>query len=102
MNPSQIRRARRLLDDIERLDHQPKVFPLIRELRALLEPPPTLREIFDMVPGDTIEAKAQAVGISRSLYYKTINGEHRPRDGTVRLLATVSGLPIETVRAACP
>lgn len=102
MNPNQIRRARRLLDDIERFDLQPKVFPLIRELRALLEPPPSLREIFDMIPGETIEAKAQAVGISRSLYYKTINGEHRPRDATVRLIASVSGLPIEIVRAARP
>ena len=102
MNPDQIRRARRLLDDLERLDHKPKVFPLIRELRALMEPPPTLREIFDKIPGETIETKAQAVGISRSLYYKMINGEHRPRDSTVRMLSNMSGLPIATVRAACP
>lgn len=102
MNPTQVRRATRLLDDIERCDIEPKVFPLIRELRTLIVVPPTLREIFDLVPGKTIEKKAQAVGISRSLYYKTINGVHRPLDSTVRRLALVSGLPIEVVRAARP
>lgn len=102
MNPSQIRRVRQVLDEIERFDLEPKVFPLIRELRSLVAVPPTLREIFDMVPGKTIEKKAQAVGISRSMYYKTINGEHRPLDRTVRRLAHVSGLPIEVVRSARP
>lgn len=102
MTPHQIRRARNLLDELERHDLSPKVYSLIREIRSLLEPVPSLKEIFDMVPGDTIEGKAAKVGITRSAYYKIINGQVRPQNETVRLLSAVSGISIEKIRLAQP
>ena len=102
MTPQQVRRARRLIDDLERLDHKPKAYPILRELRALLEPPLSLREIFDRVPGGDIKTKAETVGITRQAYYKIVNGQVRPQDETVRLLSNMSGVPIEAIRASCP
>lgn len=102
MTGNQIRRARRLLDELERLGHKPKGYILIRELRGLLEPLPTMKEIFDRVPGADVEAKAAKVGISRAAYYKIIKGQHRPQDQTARLLSEMSGVPIETIRAIHP
>lgn len=102
MTPQQIRRARKVVDELERIDHKPKFYPLLRELRALLEEPPSLKEIFDRVPGVDIKAKAAVVGISRQAYYKIIAGKVRPQDETVRLLSLNSGVPIEVIRASGP
>lgn len=102
MTPAQIRRVRHLLDELERFEHRPKVFPLIREMRALLQPPPTLREIFDRVPGVDVKEKAEKVGIARSSYYKIIHGQVRPEKQTVERLAALSGVPVEVIRASGP
>lgn len=102
MTPQQIRRARRVLDELERFDHKPKAYLLIRELRGLLEPGPTLKEIFDLVPGDTLKSKAGLVGITPQAYYKLINGLARPRAATLRQLSSLSGVPIETIKASGP
>lgn len=102
MKPAQIRRVRALLDELEPLQRTPKSFPLIREMRKLLEPVPSMREIFDRVPGDDIKTKAARVGICRSSYYKIINGQVRPETKTVKRLSDLSGVPIEVIRASGP
>lgn len=101
MTPQQVRRASRVLTDLEKATgaHRKK---LIEELRGLIEPTLTLREIFARIPGDDVTAKAATIGITRQAYYKLISGKVRAQDGTAQLLAKAAGVPIEVIRAARP
>lgn len=113
MNKQQLQRARDLLDRIEPViatpmapvfsaDKRAAALEDIRELRGMLKAPPTLHEIFKLVPGDNVTAKAEALQITRPTYYDLAAGRRRPTDDTLKRMAKVTGIPVEILRNAMP
>lgn len=109
MNKTQYERAARLADHLIkglgalRANGPIPIFADLhltaRKLRAMLEPPPTMQQILDRVPGDTVTAKCEVIGVSRQGYYDLQKGTKRPTLKTVRLLAAASGVEADLIKA---
>lgn len=69
-------------------------------LVKLLQPPPTPENVLAAIPGDTHTGRAKAIGLSRQGYYNLRTGLAVPNSTVAKLMAELTGLPEETVRAA--
>lgn len=69
-----------------------------RDLQALLLPRPTMQEILERVPGDTINERAIAIGISRPHYYNLMHGTARRSAAVAKNLANATGIPESVIK----
>jgi hypothetical protein len=75
---------------------------LIDKLLQLLEMPPSLEEIINLVPGASLPEKAKALGVTRQALWTVATGKVRPSDETCERLANITGIPADVVRSSCP
>lgn len=102
MNKAQLQHGQALLDEVEEWLTSPKAMAAVKELREMLQPPPTVASIFKKVPGENIAAKARTLQITRPTFYDLAAGRRRPSDDTLKRLAKATGIPLETLRNAMP
>lgn len=73
-----------------------------RELRSLLEPPPSIADILLAIPGDTHKERIAKIGISHMAYYNLLKGLSRPNTRTTAKLVKLTGLSEDAIREARP
>jgi transcriptional regulator with XRE-family HTH domain len=71
-----------------------------RELRDRLSQRP-MSEILNLVPGETVIAKAKICGVSRQTFYTWLNGSI-PHPKQAARLAKVTGVSIAEIRGSTP
>jgi transcriptional regulator with XRE-family HTH domain len=57
-----------------------------------------MADILAKMPGDTITAKARALGVSRQTIHYWLNGETRPDDVQARKLEKLTGFSVAVIR----
>jgi hypothetical protein len=57
-----------------------------------------MTEILAHVPGPTVAAKCQALGIARATWYSWMVGRARPRGATAHRLAQLTGIGVAEIR----
>jgi DNA-binding XRE family transcriptional regulator len=57
-----------------------------------------MADILDKVPGDTLAARARAIGVSRQTMYVWAQERFRPSVDQARIIAELTGVPIEHIR----
>lgn len=70
---------------------------LMGELALRIKLP--MKQILDRVPGDTLKAKADRIGVSRTTMYVWLSERHRPRGELADKLARLTGFPILGIMA---
>lgn len=71
---------------------------IARKLQAMVVPPPTMEQILNRVPGETIGDKAHAIGVSRQHFYSLAKGTARRSAAVAKSLANLTGVPESTIR----
>jgi hypothetical protein len=103
MTPTMVQKAAQRLNELEALDlRSSKAYELIREMRQLLQPPPTMREICDRLPGLTVIERAASIGVTKQALHNYIIGRYKPKADKVALMVKLTGVPAEVIRAAGP
>jgi transcriptional regulator with XRE-family HTH domain len=69
---------------------------LMTEVRARLNKP--MADILRKVPGATVKAKAERIGVSRQAYYDWLKGLYRPTGEQSKRLQRLTGIPAELIR----
>jgi transcriptional regulator with XRE-family HTH domain len=69
---------------------------LMQEVRARLNKP--MADILRKVPGATVKAKAERIGVSRQAYYDWLKGLYRPTGEQSKRLQRLTGIPAELIR----
>lgn len=96
--------AVKLVDGLHAIHHEQKasgVKPLLMtatKLRNMLEPPPTMREVLERVPGETLGERAVTIGISRQHYYNLERGIARHSAAVAKRLAELTGISESVIR----
>lgn len=57
-----------------------------------------MREIFAKVPGESLAARARAVGVSRQTVYVWLDERFRPVGPQAKKLAKLTGVPVEHIK----
>lgn len=86
---SELMRAAKAGEDIGLLD-------IVAEVRARLNKP--MADILRRVPGATVKAKAERIGVSRQAYYDWLKGLYRPTGQQSKRLQRLTGIPAELIR----
>jgi hypothetical protein len=86
---SALMKAAKAGEDIGLLD-------IVTEVRARLQRP--MVDILKKVPGATVKAKAERVGVSRQCWYDWIKGTYRPTGEQSKRLQRLTGIPAELIR----
>lgn len=98
MTRKQFARAIRLADKLIEGVGNPELHQAAVDLRSLLTPPPTIGEVLSKVPGNSIQARAKTIGISRQTYYNLLEGGTRASLPVALRIADVTGVDIEVVK----
>jgi hypothetical protein len=69
---------------------------LMLEVRARLNKP--MADILRKVPGATVKAKAERIGVSRQCFYDWLKGTYRPTGEQSKRLQRLTGIPAEFIR----
>jgi transcriptional regulator with XRE-family HTH domain len=69
---------------------------LMAEVRARLNKP--MADILRKVPGATVKARAERIGVSRQAYYDWLKGLYRPTGQQSKRLQRLTGIPAEVIR----
>lgn len=75
-------------------------YKLATTLVECLQPPPMMEIILEKLPGETVTAKAAALGISRPHYYSIKSGQTRISPSLAYKLAALTGVPESSIRVA--
>jgi len=97
MTRKELERAQILADELVRRSRGENQIVAV-ELRALLEPPPSLTDIVMSVPGPTHKERAAMIGLSHQGYYNLIQGVSRPNSRTTHRLAALTGVAEDVIR----
>jgi len=68
---------------------------LALQLKIRLKLP--MAKILEKVPGDTITAKADALGVTRASYHRWLNGEWRPKVSEALKIAKLTGYKLHEI-----
>lgn len=71
---------------------------IARKLQAMVVPPPTMEQILNRVPGETVREKAIAIGISRPHYYNLLRGTSRRSAVVAKSLAQLTGVSESVIK----
>jgi transcriptional regulator with XRE-family HTH domain len=92
------REALRLVKDLGKISPDESVSRAIEKVQRLLTAEPMSMILTHVLPGESVAAKAKALGVSRQTLYYWINGTTRPNIKQAKRLAKITGVPIEVIR----
>lgn len=97
-----LRRAVKLADQLIRVtsgigDDDAHITAL--RLRHQLQPTLSMADIIARVPGETLTARAEALGLSRQAIYDLRDGKFKPSAETVQRLAALTGIAQHVIMA---
>ena len=85
----------KLTDDLDNVS----AHALALRLRNAIRPQMEMRDILALVPGDTLRARADAIGVSRQTMYNWLEGIGQPKAGVAARLSLVTGISEDIIRA---
>jgi DNA invertase Pin-like site-specific DNA recombinase len=88
------------LDTLIKRTRDPALKRRAAKLRDKLAQRP-MPEILNLVPGETVIAKAKACGVSRQTFYTWLNGSV-PHPKQAARLAKITGISIAEIRGSAP
>ena len=98
MTRKQIARAMKLADRLVEGVGNPEMNRIAVDLKKLLTPPPPMRDILALIPGESIMAKSRELGVSRQTFYNLMDGGTRPSLLVAERIAQVTGIDVEIVK----